>query len=168
MTPAEAAQTIATLIASYRFRYTSEAELQSAILGMLEQAGWVVRREAKLDSSSRIDFLCAKHPNRLTQWVLDNPQELIASVPWSAICDDGSPPPLIPGMKALEDQPIVGIECKVAGTPSAVARQVERYLALPQIDALVLVSNRHRHTTAFRPQDGLSKPVRFLCIARAC
>jgi len=36
----------------------------------------------------------------------------------------------------------IGIECKVDGSPSAVVRQVLRYLNAPQLAALVLVTGR--------------------------
>lgn len=36
----------------------------------------------------------------------------------------------------------IGIECKVAGSPSAVVRQVIRYMQSPQVAALVLVTGR--------------------------
>ena len=40
----------------------------------------------------------------------------------------------------------VGIEVKVDGQPAAVARQLQRYAHSNQLDALILVTNRARHT----------------------
>jgi alkanesulfonate monooxygenase SsuD/methylene tetrahydromethanopterin reductase-like flavin-dependent oxidoreductase (luciferase family) len=39
----------------------------------------------------------------------------------------------------------VGIEVKVAGSPSAVLRQLTRYAQSGQVDGLILVTNRARH-----------------------
>jgi hypothetical protein len=56
----------------------------------------------------------------------------------------------------------VGIEVKVAGKPSAVLRQVERYLASDQLDGLVLVTTRVRHRP---PAIVNGKPVRTVSLA---
>ncbi|MBF6618804.1 MAG: hypothetical protein ITG02_01055, partial [Patulibacter sp.] len=39
----------------------------------------------------------------------------------------------------------IGIECKVAGDPDSVRRQMERYADHDRIEALVLVTTRSRH-----------------------
>jgi hypothetical protein len=40
----------------------------------------------------------------------------------------------------------IGVEVKVGGQPAAVARQLQRYAHSDQLDALILVTNRARHT----------------------
>jgi hypothetical protein len=57
----------------------------------------------------------------------------------------------------------VGIEVKVAGTPAAVERQLRRYAASPQIEALILVTNRARHRSVPREIGG--KPVRVVFLS---
>lgn len=39
----------------------------------------------------------------------------------------------------------VGVECKIAGRPESLVRQCNRYLLLPQVEELVIVSSRARH-----------------------
>lgn len=39
----------------------------------------------------------------------------------------------------------VGVECKIAGRAESLARQCGRYLALPEVRELVVVSSRARH-----------------------
>lgn len=56
----------------------------------------------------------------------------------------------------------VGIEVKVAGTPGAVARQLRRYAASPDLDALVLVTTRARHRSIAGEMDGKPVSVVFL------
>ncbi len=57
----------------------------------------------------------------------------------------------------------IGIEVKVAGTPAAVTRQLRRYADSPDVDALVLVTNRARHLRVAREIGG--KPVRVVCLS---
>lgn len=45
---------------------------------------------------------------------------------------------LLPGMGLV-------VECKIDGSGANVVRQVQRYLALPQVSALILVSTRAQH-----------------------
>lgn len=57
----------------------------------------------------------------------------------------------------------VGIECKIEGAVGNVARQCGRYLASPEIDALLLVTRRAR----LRMPDEISgKPFAVLSLAR--
>lgn len=56
----------------------------------------------------------------------------------------------------------VGIEVKVAGHPTDVRRQVERYLAFDRIGGLVLVTTRPRHADV-APSAG--KPFRIVQLA---
>lgn len=57
----------------------------------------------------------------------------------------------------------VGIEVKIEGAPGAVARQCGRYLASPDVDALLLVTRRAR----LRMPDELSgKPFAIVSLAR--
>lgn len=48
---------IATAIRNYRFRYSSEEDLQEAITYGLTEQGYEVRREVVLDGRSRIDMM---------------------------------------------------------------------------------------------------------------
>lgn len=57
----------------------------------------------------------------------------------------------------------VGIEVKVAGTAAAVTRQMRRYAASPDVDALVLVTNRARHRAM--PAEIGGKPVRVVWLS---
>lgn len=57
----------------------------------------------------------------------------------------------------------VGIEVKVNGTARDVARQVERYLASPLLDGIVVVSARVRHVGLHGDFGG--KPVRVVTLA---
>ncbi len=52
----------------------------------------------------------------------------------------------------------IGIEVKVAGSPPEVGRQLRRYAAFPQIEALLLVTTRARHLRM--PTEIAGKPVR--------
>lgn len=56
----------------------------------------------------------------------------------------------------------VGIEVKIAGTPAAVARQLRRYAACPQVQALILVTNRARHRALAGRIDGKAVRVVWL------
>lgn len=51
----------------------------------------------------------------------------------------------------------IGIEVKVDFSAAAVVRQLHRYAQLPQIEALVLVTTRHRHCDM--PETLNGKPV---------
>ena len=51
----------------------------------------------------------------------------------------------------------VGIECKVAGKPDAVAAQCARYCESDRVDGVVLVTNRARHLQIAAAAGG--KPV---------
>lgn len=59
----------------------------------------------------------------------------------------------------------IGIECKVDGSPSEVARQCLRYLHAPQITGLVLVTGR-ASVGRFLPRvlvvQGVEKPLRVV------
>lgn len=56
----------------------------------------------------------------------------------------------------------VGVEVKVAGTPDAVLRQLQRYATSPQVDALVLVTTRARHQSLPRVVGGKPLTVVYL------
>lgn len=58
----------------------------------------------------------------------------------------------------------VVVEAKLAGTVGDVRRQVERYLALPGVNGVVLVTSRARHRL---PSLIVGKPVRVVWIAPA-
>lgn len=57
----------------------------------------------------------------------------------------------------------VGIEVKVAGTPADVLRQLRRYAGFEQLEALVLVTTRARHSLIPTSIDG--KPVEIVNLA---
>lgn len=59
----------------------------------------------------------------------------------------------------------VGVEVKVAGAPSSVWRQLRRYAESPEVDALVLVTSRMRHTSF--PDEVGGKPVAVVSLAGA-
>lgn len=53
----------------------------------------------------------------------------------------------------------VGIEVKVQGSPAQINRQLRRYAACPQIEELVLVTNRPRHVRLAGPHPGANVTV---------
>lgn len=57
----------------------------------------------------------------------------------------------------------VGIECKIAGGPTAVLEQLLRYAACPEIKSLILVTSRHTHR--FSATEISGKPLIILWIA---
>jgi hypothetical protein len=57
----------------------------------------------------------------------------------------------------------VGIEVKIAGRPADVERQLRRYAASPDVDALVLVTTRARHRAMPAVIGG--KPVRVVWLS---
>jgi hypothetical protein len=58
----------------------------------------------------------------------------------------------------------VAIEVKVAGRPAAVLRQITRYAACPEVDALVLVTSRATHRTLGDGKPVNGKPVTVVWI----
>lgn len=54
------AEDVIRLLSRFRFRYTSEAELQAGIGQVLTQYGVAFEREVRLDGHSRVDFLVEK------------------------------------------------------------------------------------------------------------
>lgn len=57
----------------------------------------------------------------------------------------------------------IGIECKVAGSPSAVLEQLVRYAQSPQVQSLILVTSRHTHRFSCEEIGG--KPFRVVWIS---
>ncbi|QDT39747.1 hypothetical protein [Stratiformator vulcanicus] len=57
----------------------------------------------------------------------------------------------------------IGIECKVAGGPAAVLRQLMRYADVTDLGAIVLVTSRHTHR--FTMQQLRGKPFRVVWVA---
>jgi hypothetical protein len=57
----------------------------------------------------------------------------------------------------------LGIEVKVASPPALVMKQIHRYAQLPQIDEILLITNRCRHLMV--PEIVNGKPVEVLFIA---
>lgn len=55
------------------------------------------------------------------------------------------------------------IETKIAGTPSSVLRQVERYAQHPSVEAILLVTSRVRHSI---PRTVNGKPVVVAMLGR--
>lgn len=108
---------VAAAIRACRFNYANEDTLQQGVAAALVAAGFVVTREARLDSRSRIDLLV-----------------------------DGR----------------IGVEVKIDGTAADVARQCNRYLEHPAIDALVLVTTRARHSYI---HEGAGKPFVLVQLA---
>ena len=84
-------------IATRRFRFASEEELQAGIAQAFAEDGLAYEREVCLGPPGRIDFLV-----------------------------DGG----------------IGVEVKVDGSPSEVARQLLRYSYCSQITALILVASK--------------------------
>ena len=56
----------------------------------------------------------------------------------------------------------IGIEVKVAGSVNQVMRQIHRYNGHDQIDGVILITSRSRHTSI--PMDLSGKPVRVVFI----
>lgn len=61
------------------------------------------------------------------------------------------------------DRDGIGIECKVEGSPSAVAQQCVRYADIDELHALILVSRRANHDLGVDAMRG--KPFQFVWIA---
>jgi hypothetical protein len=59
----------------------------------------------------------------------------------------------------------IGIEVKIAGTHAEVLRQLTRYAALPDLDALVLVTTRAKHHNI--PVELNGKPLRLVTYVTA-
>lgn len=57
----------------------------------------------------------------------------------------------------------VGVEVKVAGQMAAVTRQLRRYAGSPQVEALILVTNRARHRSV--PGELGGKPVHVVWLS---
>jgi hypothetical protein len=109
--PDPTAAVVAEAIERFRFRYSSEDQLQEGLAGALAAAGIVAEREVRLGPRDRIDLLAGR----------------------------------------------VGIEVKVKGAASDVARQLARYASSDRVDELVLVTTRSSHWRVPRTVNG--KPV---------
>ena len=106
------------LMGRFRFRHTSEADLQRAIAQILTKHDIPFEKEKTLSRTERIDFL-------------------------------------------LEGG--VGIEIKVHGSATAVARQLQRYAKCDQIRSLVLLTSRIQAGAQLDAY--LGKPVKVLNVS---
>lgn len=141
MTPAEDLTTLRNLIASQRFRYSGEAELQAGIKAVLQHHYWTVAREVALTPEDRIDLIAQN-------------------------CRGWTPPLAWAGDTLLPEppaSPVIGIEVKVAGAPAAVLRQLIRYAQHTRIEGLLLVTTRAAHSV---PEVLEGKPVQVVRIGR--
>ncbi len=124
------------LVAAARFRFATEKDLQAGIAGLLAEAGVPFAREARLAPGDVIDFLVG-----------------------------GAPPAAGPAGPAPPDLPRVGLEVKLGGTATAVAAQLLRYAASPELAGLLLVTARSRHHIYPGPAPELGgKPLRVLVL----
>lgn len=75
--------------------------------------------------------------------------------------------PVVPRIKAAERIDFmvgrVGIELKVDGGSAEVLRQLDRYAASPDVDALVLISSRRRLLIGL-PAELRDKPLAGICV----
>lgn len=112
---ATAARRLRDHIASRRFTYSTETDLQLAIDALLRHEQTLGHpviaydREHRLDPHNRIDFIVTMRAGT------DQPHTH------------------------------VGIEIKIGGALAAVQRQLTRYASFPSIDELLLVTNRATH-----------------------
>lgn len=57
----------------------------------------------------------------------------------------------------------IGIECKIAGGPTAVLEQLLRYAACPEVKSLILLTSRHTHR--FQAAEVGGKPLFVVWVA---
>lgn len=65
MTPEQTIDSIHGLLRSYNFVSQNERELQDALQKVLQEAGFAVSREVRLDARNRIDFVVFQAPHRV-------------------------------------------------------------------------------------------------------
>ncbi len=85
---------VAETLASYRFNFQCEDDLQQEIASALESSGITFQREVLLSENDRVDFLVGK----------------------------------------------LGIEVKIKGSSTALARQINRYVQSELVDSILVVT----------------------------